>query len=85
MVVSGVFLALISAITSGTVVSAGTQPDLHFVPYMGMAALVQGSTPTPVVGAVSRAGSTDGIMLLGVVIVIIVLVPILINRNTWTK
>jgi hypothetical protein len=85
IIVAGVLLALISAITSGTAVSAGTQPDLQFNPYMGWAAMVQASTPTPVVGAVSRAGSTDGIMLLGVIIVIIVLVPILINRNTWTK
>jgi hypothetical protein len=51
----------------------------------GAAALYQASTPTPIPEAISRAGSTDGIMLMGVVIVMIVLLPILLRRSTWTK
>jgi hypothetical protein len=49
------------------------------------AVLYQASTPTPLPGTGSQAGSTDGIMLMGVVIVIIVLLPILLRRSTWTK
>jgi hypothetical protein len=48
-------------------------------------AFYQASTPTPIPEAVSRGGSTDAIMLMGVVIVIIVLLPILLRRGFWTK
>ncbi len=69
-------LALISALSS---------PVLLIKPVAGAAALYQASTPTPIPEAVSQAGSTDGIMLMGVVIVLIVLLPILFRRSTWTK
>jgi hypothetical protein len=85
MVLSGVILALISAFVSGTRVSAVSESDLLFSPNSAAAALYQAATPTPVSGAVSRAGSTDGIMVMGVIIVIIVLLPILFKRSLWTK
>jgi hypothetical protein len=85
MVMTGVILALISAFMSGASASAVSETDLHVIPSLGAAALYQAATPGPVSGAVSRAGSTDGILAMGVVIVIIVLIPILIRRNLWTK
>jgi hypothetical protein len=85
MVLTGIILALISALASGANVSAISEPDLRFYPNVMMATLYQATTPTPVAGDVSRAGSTDGIMVMGVVIVIIVLVPILLRRSMWTK
>ncbi len=50
----------------------------------GLAAPYQ-ITPTPTPEGISHPGSTDGIMLMGVVIVIIILLPIVFHRNTWTK
>jgi hypothetical protein len=73
---SGILLALTSAASS---------PILLIKPDAGAAAIYQASTPTPIPEAVSRAGSTDGIMLMGLVIVLIVLLPILFRRSTWTK
>ena len=76
MVVSAVVLASAGAISS----------SLPYTKSVAAAAVhYQASTPTPLPGAGSRAGSTDGIMLMGVVIVIIVLLPILLRRSTWTK
>ena len=76
MVASGILVALISAISSpGLVTRSGVVA----------AALDQAATPTPIPENVSRAGSTDGIMLMGVVLVLIVLLPILLRRSTWTK
>jgi hypothetical protein len=76
MVVSGIILALTGAISG---------PGLLIKTHAGAAALFQASTPTPIPAAISRAGSTDGIMLMGVVIVMIVLLPILLRRSTWTN
>ena len=42
-------------------------------------------TPTATPEAVSRVGSTDGIMVMGVIIVLIILIPIAFRRSTWTK
>lgn len=43
------------------------------------------ATPTPIPSPTSIPGSTDGIMWLGAVIVIIILLPILLNKSTWTR
>jgi len=85
MVITGITLALISALVSNASVSALPKPVPGFNSNFAVAALHQATTPTPVADTVSRAGSTDGIMIMGVVIVIIVLVPILLRRSTWTK
>jgi hypothetical protein len=83
MVLTGIILALISAFVSSASVSAVSESDHRFNPNIAAAAIYQATTPTPVSSAVSRAGSTDGILAMGVVIVIIVLVPILIRRSLW--
>jgi uncharacterized SAM-binding protein YcdF (DUF218 family) len=41
-------------------------------------------TPTPSTG-VSQTGSTDWITLMGIIIVLIVILPVLFRRSTWTK
>ena len=41
-------------------------------------------TPTPSTGT-SQTGSTDWITLMGVIIVLIVILPVLFRRSTWTK
>ena len=47
---------------------------------------VQLATPTPtVVKAVSIPGSTDQIMLMGMIITVIVTLPVLFLRSTWTN
>jgi hypothetical protein len=79
-----VFLLFLGSILALT--SAVFSPGLYDVTsYAGAASLSQALTPTPIPTAVSRAGSTDGIMLMGVVIVIIILLPILLRRGLWTK
>jgi hypothetical protein len=55
------------------------------VSYSGPVGQYQIPTPTPTPEAISHPGSTDGIMLMGIIIVIIVLLPIIFRRSTWTK
>ena len=43
------------------------------------------STPTIPSAGTSHAGSTDWITVAGVIIVLIVLLPVLFRRSTWTK
>jgi hypothetical protein len=47
------------------------------------AALYQPPTSTPQVEDVSEIGSTDEIMVLGGIIVLIVIVPIFLYRKSW--
>ena len=42
-------------------------------------------TSTPSAGTDSQAGSTDWITLMGLIIVLIVILPVLFRRSTWTK
>jgi archaellum biogenesis protein FlaJ (TadC family) len=53
---------------------------------LGSAAIAN-LTPTPTFSAksASQAGSTDWITLMGVIIVLIVVLPVLFRRSTWTK
>ena len=65
--------------------SAAFDAGLRLNSDLGTAALPQAAAPTPTAQAVSHAGSTDGIVWLGFVIVAIVLLPILLRRSVWTK
>lgn len=51
----------------------------------GAAALMLQATVTPTPQDVSIPGSTDGIVLMGVIIVLIVLIPILLRRKSWSN
>jgi len=42
---------------------------------------LQNLTPTPIAGDHSEVGSTDGIVIMGVVLVIVVTVPLLFRRK----
>jgi len=64
---------------------AGIAPNFGFGSTWAAAAHIQAATPTPTLEVASRAGSTDGIMLMGLVIVVIVLLPILLRRSTWRR
>jgi hypothetical protein len=42
---------------------------------------VQIATPTPLSGDKSEVGSTDGIVIMGIVLVVVVIVPLLFGRK----
>jgi hypothetical protein len=44
-------------------------------------AALQQTTPTPQVADVSEIGSTDGILIMGIVIVLIVTLPLIFNKR----
>ena len=47
---------------------------------------LQTTSPTPIATeGISRIGSTDGIVLMGIVIVLIIIMPILLRRKTWVN
>jgi hypothetical protein len=74
-----IILSLILALLSAAV----TSPAPVFpLPELSGATLQQ-TTPTPQAKENSEIGSTDGIVLMGGIIVLIVFAPILINRKTW--
>lgn len=76
----GLAFAFIGA-SVGSINSLGSSADL------GAAALYQAqfASPTPTVVAVSHPGSTDQIMLMGIIIAVIVTLPVLFHRSTWTN
>ena len=52
---------------------------------LGAAAFYAQVTSTPQVEDASEIGSTDGIVLLGIIIVLLVVVPILLQRKSWSS
>ena len=49
----------------------------------GAGAFFLQTTATPVQDDLSRVGSTDGIVVLGVFIALIIVIPILLRREAW--
>ncbi|HEY2982358.1 MAG TPA: hypothetical protein VGJ22_14330 [Anaerolineales bacterium] len=72
----GLVLALASAAVSRPVFAPNE---------LRAAALSLQVTPTAALPAASEIGSTDGIMLMSVIIVLIVIAPILVRRKSWTR
>ena len=74
--IASLFIALVTALVFATfdqpVVSAQN---------LGAASISLQATPTPAAKGVSEIGSTDGIFIMGVVIVLIVVVPVLFYRK----
>jgi hypothetical protein len=68
----GLLLALASAAISGPISGSSS-----------LASAALGGSPTPVPPAVSQVGSTDGITLVSIVIVLIVIIPIMARRKSW--
>lgn len=76
----GLIMAVLSAIV-GTV-----SLDISGNNLLAAAQHLQTISPTPTATEdVSRIGSTDGIVLMGIVIVLIIVMPILFRRGTWAK
>ena len=42
-------------------------------------------TPTPSPNDLSEIGSTDGIVIMGILIALIIIVPILLQRKSWLE
>ena len=76
----GLAFAFIGA-SIGSINSLASNTDL------GAAAFyqIQIASPTPTATPISVPGSTDQIMLMGIVITIIVTLPVLFYRSTWTN
>jgi len=74
--IASLFIALVIALAVVTfdlpVVSAQN---------MGAASISLQTTPTPAAEGVSEIGSTDGIFIMGAVIVLIVIMPVLFYRK----
>lgn len=51
----------------------------------GAAAFFLQSTSTPQPKDMSEIGSTDGIVIMGILIALIILVPILLQRKSWME
>ena len=76
-------ITLILSLTLALLSAALTSPaPVLPLPVLSGATLQQ-ATPTPPAKDHSEIGSTDGIVLMGGIIVLIVFIPILINRKTW--
>ncbi len=78
-IVISLIVALYSAALTGTFQPAG-QGNLS-----AAMSFFQPTTPTPETVDLSRVGSTDGIVVMGFVIVAIVTLPILIRRKAWKE
>ena len=72
----GLLLAIVSAALSHPVLTDSS---------LGAAAFAAQATATAPAADASRIGSTDGIVWLSVVIVLIVIIPILLRRDTWSR
>ncbi|NOH04687.1 MAG: hypothetical protein HND47_23310 [Chloroflexi bacterium] len=76
----GIFAILLIALI-GILALTNFSPSLASAPAAGTAPLVQQVTPTPPGGDPSEIGSTDGILLMGVVISVIVTLPLLLRKR----
>ena len=72
-------LVVVALALSNSAIGAG----IHGTSRAVAASPHQGATPTPGAAPRSDAGSTDGIMWMGVAIVVIVLLPVLTRRSLW--
>jgi len=80
----GLILAVLSAAVGTVSPNAGGNNLLAAAQNLQAAS----PTPTPTPTAtedISRIGSTDGIVLMGIVIVLIIAIPILLRRKAWGK
>ena len=74
----GCILALLSA-----ALNYATPPAMEGT-FSGAAFFMQ-STSTPPPQDLSEIGSTDGILVMGVLIALIVIIPILLRRTSWLE
>ena len=74
----GLVLAFFSA-----AVSSPRAPMVEGRP--GVAAFFLQSTPTPQPKDLSKVGSTDGIVIMGIIISLLIIIPILLRRKSWRQ
>lgn len=74
----GLILALFSAALTYSV-PPSTQANF------GSAAFFLQPTPTPEPEDLSIIGSTDGIIVMGFIIALIIIIPILVRRKSWME
>lgn len=71
-----VFFAVVAIPALGRIAISGED--------LSAAALFAQTTPTPVLEDVSEIGSTDGIIMVGVFIVLIVVMPVVLSKKSWS-
>lgn len=76
----GIFAALLFALIVILAMS-NFSPSMESGQLTGSASMVQQATPTPGSDDASEIGSTDGILFMGFVIVLIVTLPLLFHKN----
>jgi len=74
--IASLFIALVIALAVVTF-----DPPVVSAQNMGAASISLQTTPTPAAEGVSEIGSTDGIFIMGAVIVLIVIMPVLFYRK----
>lgn len=75
----GFLLALLSAALTYSTPPA-MEGALGSTPFFGMQ-----PTSTPQPNDLSEIGSTDGILIMGILITLIIIVPILLQRKSWLE
>jgi hypothetical protein len=80
LVLFGTLIALTVAVALTVSAPSGSFGNAS---HAAASAALQETTPTPTQTPASEAGSTDGIMWMGVAIIVIILLPILTRRATW--
>lgn len=75
----GFLLALLSA-----ALTYSTPPAMEGA-FGGAVFLSMQTTPTPPPNDLSEIGSTDGIVIMGILITLIIIVPILLQRKSWLE
>jgi hypothetical protein len=75
-------LGLILALSSAAL-SSSKPPVMQGNP--GAAVFFLQATPTPQPKDLSKIGSTDGIVAMGFLIALIIIIPILLRRKSWTQ
>jgi uncharacterized membrane protein len=76
----GLIALLLIALTVGLVSSNFVYADGFTAP-ASAGVMIQQPTPTPITQLESEIGSTDGILVMGIVIVLIVTLPILFRKK----
>jgi len=78
-------LAFVLALSPLATGHAASGADAAVLSAPGAATGHQEATPTPTPADLSQPGSTDGIQMMSFAIVLIILVPLLLQRRIWKK
>lgn len=76
----GIFTLLFALLVFALAIT-NFNPPVAFAQNTDAASTLQQATATPIAGQVSEIGSTDGILVMGIVIVLIVTLPLLLRKK----